>query len=338
MKGLFDDIEEEKPSGPEKKKRKGKEEKTEIPEGEVERELGFPLNTQKRIIEIINNSIEKGVLPHSIMLTGDVGSGKWEVVSEVAKAILCERNTTIPSCDICSSCVKAMHGNHPDITQIYHDERYIKIDEVREVRKQVRLKPYESDRRLLLIKDADRMRHEPQNALLKTLEEPPPSLVIILTTSRPHLLLDTIHSRVMRLDMAPPDAPQTVEHFVENYDVSGEYAQRLYDYFQGSIRMMVDFLETCESEEEGVEFLNSGIDVEVVELGELADKRGADRTQILSLLDRLLLRLRSLRGDMGYERYEGLTMEVLTAKERISANVNIRGTLTYLMEMLKAGN
>jgi DNA polymerase III delta prime subunit len=221
---------------------------------------------------------------------------------------------------------------------ISHNERYISIDEVRDIRRDIKLTPFESERRFLLIKDVDRMRHEAQNSLLKTLEEPPPSLIIVLTTARPHLLFKTIISRVMPLQLSPPPLEDTVKYLSQKYDVDPDYTDALYNYFMGNLKKIEEFLTDKKNRDDdtGFEYINSGIDVELEEIEKVLNKRGkTDRNIILELLDDLLLRLRAMRDRLGFERFEGMAEEVITAKERISANVNINGTLTYLVESLK---
>ncbi|HVN72895.1 MAG TPA: hypothetical protein VMU10_12835, partial [Desulfomonilia bacterium] len=99
------------------------------------------------------------------------------------------------ACDKCRSCLKVTAGTHPDLTELNPGARWIKVDDVREVLADIGLKPYESRIKCIIIEPAEYLNAESANALLKTLEEPPPNTMIVLVSHRPKLLLPTIVSR-----------------------------------------------------------------------------------------------------------------------------------------------
>ncbi|MFN7973764.1 MAG: DNA polymerase III subunit [Acidobacteriota bacterium] len=143
--------------------------------------------------EMLSRLLEQGRLPHALCLTGPTGVGKRTVALALARVLMCRREAS-DDCD-CIPCMKIGKGIHPDVRTIVKDGTMLKIDQMRELTRLVRLKPYEADVKLFIVDDADLMNEEAGNALLKTLEEPPPGTYLVLTTARPDVLLPTIRSR-----------------------------------------------------------------------------------------------------------------------------------------------
>jgi len=137
------------------------------------------------------------------LFAGPDGVGKAFFAVQLAKLLLCEAAGE-DACDACKACRQADHDNHPDFLQVQAPEgkRFITIDQIRALRDQYALRPH-GQRRVAIIRDADRMQQEAANALLKTLEEPPPWGMLFLTSSRPDSLPDTILSRCQTLRFAP---------------------------------------------------------------------------------------------------------------------------------------
>jgi DNA polymerase-3 subunit delta' len=122
----------------------------------------------------------------------------------VAQALNCLNPKNADACGVCTACSKIARGVHPDILIVEPGETgSIKIDQVRDVVERAGYRPFEGRRRVVIIDDADALVPQAQNALLKTLEEPPPSSVFILVTSRPDVLLPTVRSRCPRLQFRP---------------------------------------------------------------------------------------------------------------------------------------
>lgn len=116
--------------------------------------------------------------------------------------MLCERPRGADACGQCTACVK-METGHPDVHVIDTDEKLLKVDAIREGTAALQLRPTEGRFRVLIIRDADRMNPQSQNALLKTLEEPPGQAHLILTTARPRSLLVTVLSRCLKIAFMP---------------------------------------------------------------------------------------------------------------------------------------
>lgn len=147
---------------------------------------------KKELEDILNSNL----LGHSYIFQGIEGIGKILFAKNFAKRILCMNKN---SCNSCKSCIMFDSDNHPDFMIINQEEMIIKIEDIRELIKKVIEKPIISTKKVYIINDADKMTKEAQNCLLKTLEEPPEYITIILISSNENLLLPTIKSRCTKL-------------------------------------------------------------------------------------------------------------------------------------------
>ncbi len=142
-------------------------------------------------------------VPSALLLSGDRGIGKRLAALNYAKAVNCLSPVDFDCCDECSSCRKIDAEMHPDITLFSPDGDEIKIDAVRKIEEVLFLKPFEGSKKVVIIDDADAMNINAANAFLKTLEEPPPGSIIVLITSTPDGLPDTIRSRCTNVRFYP---------------------------------------------------------------------------------------------------------------------------------------
>ncbi len=152
-------------------------------------------------IQMLMRSVKAGRIPHALLLSGPQGTGKRTLTRYLAQAILC-REPDAP-CGSCPACKQFLSGNHPDVHVISTTARSIGVDEIRALRDQLSLRPFEGGRHIVIIEQADKMTTAAQNALLKTLEEPSGDAVFLLITDLPGAILQTIASRVRRLRFAP---------------------------------------------------------------------------------------------------------------------------------------
>ena len=146
--------------------------------------------------EYLLKTIETDNILHSYLFLGTSGIGKKIIAKEFAKKILCTENKD--NCT-CKSCTCFESGNHTDFTVINEVGENIKIDEIRKITEKVIEKPIISSKKVYIINDCEKMTREAQNCLLKTLEEPPEFIVIILISSNENLILNTIKSRCMKV-------------------------------------------------------------------------------------------------------------------------------------------
>lgn len=164
---------------------------------------------QEQMKEHMQHALKTDKVSHAYIISGENGSGKEFVARCFARALQCqnrqERNGFVESCNECPSCRKALTENHPDIITITHEKPgSIGVDDIRQkLRDDVIIKPYESNYKIYIIPEGEKMTMAAQNALLKTLEEPPSYIVIIILTSNINQFLPTIISRCIVLPMKP---------------------------------------------------------------------------------------------------------------------------------------
>lgn len=165
----------------------------------------FAGNTQVK--QTLAGMTAQGRMGHAILLEGEPGLGKKTLARLIAAAVLCNHPTDKP-CLTCAHCRKVLAGFHPDVTEIAGgtSARSFHIDHIRNLRKDAYLLPNEGARRIFILSGADTMTVQAQNALLKILEEPPDTVMIILTASSKERMLSTILSRVTSLALAPVPA------------------------------------------------------------------------------------------------------------------------------------
>lgn len=188
------------------------------------------------VIRHLRNSIETGKISHSYIITGGHGSGKKLVAGSFAMALEC-LNPGTDGCRECESCKRALGKNHPDIITVTHEKPgIISIDEIREqVIHNVDIKPYYGPYKVYLIPDAEMMTVQAQNALLKTIEEPPAYAVILLLTVNIDSLLQTIRSRCVRLDLKVVEDRLVKQYLMEHLQVPDYQAEMDVSFAQGSI-------------------------------------------------------------------------------------------------------
>lgn len=158
---------------------------------------------QKSAVDILQEEIESERINHAYLLLGKDGVGKRSLAFQFARALLCEEADN-DSCDQCINCQKIDHYNHPDVKyiEIAEGANKLKIDQIREIQKEISYKPYETDYKIYIIDDAEEMTPQAANSLLKTLEEPPSYAVIILLVEEINRLLPTVISRCQHIRLS----------------------------------------------------------------------------------------------------------------------------------------
>jgi len=175
--------------------------------------------------EILQRLLRRGRLASTLVFAGPEGVGKRQFALTLAKAANCQRGPAREeadryaeeSCDECALCRRIDAGAYGDVREVRPDGAYIKIGQTRALAGEVYFRPREGRQRFFLIDDADRLREEAANSLLKTLEEPPATSTIILITARPDALLPTIRSRAQQLSFVPLSATEMEQYLTANY-------------------------------------------------------------------------------------------------------------------------
>jgi DNA polymerase-3 subunit delta' len=188
---------------------------------------------------LLSSLVEKGKLPHALLFAGPRGVGKRTIAVELVKNLFCEEGS---ACAMCRGCRNVEAGLHPDFTLV-SGETSIKIDELRAIMKEVYEPPYVAPVRAVLIDDAELMTHEAANALLKTLEEPPPSNLFVLVSSREQEIPLTVRSRCMRLGFGPLSTENLCAYFEGVLKLDGQKAQLLAAMSNGSIASGLFWME-----------------------------------------------------------------------------------------------
>ena len=162
----------------------------------------------------LTNIVENNNFLHSYIFSGDVGVGKFTLAKEFAKAILCSDTENKP-CNRCKSCESFESSNNPDIIIIDEQEDVIRTEQIKSVAKSVLEKPILGNKKIYIVNNAENMTKEAQNSFLKTLEEPPEYVIIILITSNENLLLNTIKSRCIRIQFNKLSDNEIKEYFIK---------------------------------------------------------------------------------------------------------------------------
>ncbi|HLC94071.1 MAG TPA: DNA polymerase III subunit gamma/tau [Patescibacteria group bacterium] len=157
----------------------------------------------KEVREKLTHVLAYGVVPHALLFTGPKGTGKTSCARLIAKVVNCEQTLfskkkgSIEPCNTCSFCVAITKGSHPDVVEIDAASNR-KIDDVRDLISRVKFAPLYTRHKVYIIDEVHMLTHESFNALLKTLEEPPPSTIFILATTEAESLPKTVISRCIR--------------------------------------------------------------------------------------------------------------------------------------------
>ncbi|WP_026523702.1 DNA polymerase III subunit [Butyrivibrio sp. MB2005] len=207
---------------------------------------------QGQIVEHMQNALRTGKISHAYIISGDVGSGKKLIADTFSKAILCENRKDdgklIESCDECHSCNQTESGSHPDIRKVTHEKATIGVDDIRQqVCDDVYIKPY-SDHKIYIIPEAEKMTVQAQNALLKTLEEPPAYAVIIILTANIDAFLPTILSRCIVFQIKPVRDDLLMKYLMEKRKIVDYKARLSVSFAQGNIGKAILLSESEEFE------------------------------------------------------------------------------------------
>jgi DNA polymerase-3 subunit delta' len=213
--------------------------------------------------ESLRRQISGGRIPGSMLFTGDDGIGKKLFALELAKALNCRQRKGVEACDECSSCKRISRSTfppftsdddnkermiwseHADVAMVRPHKQIIRVKPMRELEREANFRPFEGAARVFIVEDADLMNEAASNALLKTLEEPPPGSHLILTTTNPTALLATIRSRCQIVRFAPIASEEVEKFLIEQKNLSSEDARLLARTAQGSIgRALAGDVET----------------------------------------------------------------------------------------------
>ncbi len=191
---------------------------------------------QDQIKSHLKAAIKSNKISHAYIINGEKSSGKEFIAGVFAQTLQCEKGGDEP-CGECHSCKQAMTKNHPDIRYVNHEKpASIGVDDIREqISDDVSIKPYSSPYKIYIVSEAEKMTAQAQNAILKTLEEPPEYVVIMLLTTNSASFLQTIRSRCIELDMKPVPSEVLKEYLMREYEIPDYKADVCVAFAQGNV-------------------------------------------------------------------------------------------------------
>ena len=317
----------------------------------------------KDILKYISSAVENNRVSHAYILNGERGSGKKMLANLFAMTLLCETGDNEP-CGKCHSCKQAESGNHPDIIRVTHEKpNSISVDDIRtQMNNTVDIKPYQGPYKVYIIPQADMMTPQAQNAILKTIEEPPSYAVFLLLTENAETLLPTINSRCVMLKLRNIKDTLIKKYLMENLEIPDYKADMCTAFAQGNMGraiMLANSDHFNEIREEAVQLLKHINEMELNEIVAAVKNISVYKLEITDYLDIIMIwyrdvllykatkeidkvvfkdQLQSIKEQARKSSYEGieLILESLEkAKARLKANVNFDLVMELLFLTIK---
>ena len=317
----------------------------------------------EQIIEHLQNAIKLQKVSHAYILDGEEGAGKNMLARAFAQTLQCERGGTEP-CGECHSCKQAMSGNQPDIITVTHEKpASIGVEDIRgQLCGDIQIKPYSSPYKIYIVDEAEKMTVQAQNALLKTIEEPPAYGVIMLLTTNADAFLPTILSRCVTLKLRPVKNEIIRPYLMEKYHIPDYQAEVCTAFARGNVgkaERLAHSEQFAELKSHLLHLLRHLRDMEVYELTEAVRSASEYKTEINDYLDLMALWFRDVllfkatrqidglvfaeeinaisaqAQKSSYEGLERILKALEKAKVRLNANVNFELTMELLMLTIK---
>lgn len=315
-------------------------------------------------------AIKEGTLSHALLIEGEKGLGVGFLSRLIAASVLCERG----GCGECLSCRKAMRSIHPDIITLDRQGEAIKVDDIRYIGETAAFYPNDAERKVYIIKHAEKMNAAAQNALLKLLEEPPSFVTFILCTENRYKLLDTVLSRCVCLKVYPVSADEVTKYLTSHEGMKPAEAQSLSELSYGFIGRALtlqgkrELKRDSERREFCLEFSETlcfGREYDFLKLSkrfaserDKIKKENEDPALMFDMTERLLSdvlhvlrgfpvlsyssereRLLRLGGRLTEQKISRLYMLCEDAKQQISRNINFNACInTFLVRAWEAIN
>ena len=277
--------------------------------------------------KILENTIKTQNISHSYMFIGQNGIGKFMIAKEFAKAILCQGEQK--PCNTCESCIKFNGENNPDIQIIEEiEEKSIETETIKEMVKGVYEKPIEGSRKVYIINDSQKMTKEAQNSLLKTLEEPPEYVVIILITENENLLLNTIKSRCTKIKFNPLKDNEIIKILKEKYDYK-EVTENMLEIAGGSVTQALSVQGKEEIFNEIKTIFSNLEKINIIDLLNKKDLVFKDKDYIYEILDYInIILFNKIKENI---KYTNCIKIVEDTKDRLKKNSNYDMTIDNLL-------
>lgn len=321
---------------------------------------------QEQMKEHLQKALESQKISHAYIINGERFSGKEFIAKIFASALQCEKGEVNP-CGECHSCKQSLSGNHPDIIYLSHEKPgTIGVDDIREqVNNDVAIKPYSSPYKVYIINEAEKMTVQAQNAILKTLEEPPEYVVIMLLTENVNALLPTVLSRCVLLNMKPVANQFVKKYLMEEMEVPDYKAEVCVAFARGNVgkaKLLAKSEDFENVKSEAVSLLKYIKDMELSELIAAVKKINDFKLDVSDYLDiigiwyrdvllfkathdvnHLVFReeiqtIRKIADRSSYEGIENVISSLEKTKNRLKANVNFELAMElFMMEVKENG-
>ncbi|HHX59339.1 MAG TPA: DNA polymerase III subunit delta' [Epulopiscium sp.] len=315
------------------------------------------------VIEYFRKTIESKNISHSYLLQGSKGIGKELLAKTFAKTLLCEEKDRTDPCNKCTSCIMMETGNNPDYFEVFSKKASIGVDDIREqVVEQMDIKPYRSKYKIFMIAAAERMTIQAQNALLKTIEEPPGYGIVILITKNPSKIINTVHSRCARIRVLPLPT-KIIKEYIQNNHGLEEWEAGLYaDFSDGSLskaKEMVEGEEFWDMRQKAIDYIIKLENADLMELYDMAAGLDNERDNLPQILDFWIIWYRDVlmykvfeneeyilykdfknlildrSKELTYNRINDNFYEIIRAKERLDKNINVMLIIENLLLEIK---
>lgn len=276
---------------------------------------------QARVAAYLEGALLKDRLPHALLFLGPQDSGQRDMAQELAKALFCAEKKGADGCGECDSCRQVEKGNHPDfrIFEPDEDSRVLKVERVREMIAAANLKPFQASSKLFVMDRAEALNETSQNALLKTLEEPPGHTTLVLISHAGEKLLPTIRSRSQTVHFYPVSSVEEASDKLER--VKSAVWERVSRGRASKIPDLASFTreEVSQALEHSIRELREALLIRVGSeelLGEVKDRFQKEKMAGSMTEDALIERLETLAA----------------FKEKIGHSVNLKLALSVLWE------
>lgn len=314
---------------------------------------------QEQLKEHLQNAISMNKVSHAYIINGERSSGKEFVTKVFAMTLQCEKQGTEP-CGECHSCKQAMSQNHPDIIFVSHEKpNTIGVEDIRnQINNDIVIKPYSGPRKIYIMNEGEKMTVQAQNALLKTLEEPPEYAVILILTANVDAFLPTILSRCVVLNMKPVADELVKKYLMSELHVPDYKANICVAFARGNIgkaKLLASSEEFEKVKEEAITLVKYINDMETNEIVKAIKKISEYKLDVNDYLDILsvwyrdvllykatrdinslifrdeLQQITRVADRSTYEGIENIVNALEQAKRRLQANVNFDLTMELLL-------
>ncbi|HHT97510.1 MAG TPA: DNA polymerase III subunit delta [Clostridiales bacterium] len=320
------------------------------------------LSIKDETLKYINESVKSGRLFHSYIIVGEEGMAKNEFARYFAKTLQCHDKNR-KRCNECISCRQFESNNNPDIIRIKSKSKSIPVEDIRtQLNNDIQIKPYSNKYKIYIIDKADSMLESAQNALLKTIEEPPPYAIIILLVENMSNLLPTIISRSLILNLKSIDENKIKKYLIKNYQIPDYLAELASKFSGGNIGKAIKFATTdyfIKIKDETINFLKNINKIQLNQIIEFLNIISKDKDRIDDYLDIIILWYRDILIYKATENIDRImfkdeTQEIIncselksyisidniinsieTTKQRLKYNVNFDITLELMLLNLK---